>query len=285
MATELSDSIGKFVETPSGRIAYAERGEGPVALFVHGVFLNGHFWRASLEALSGLRRCIAIDLLAHGATEARPGADVSFDGQARMLAEFIDALGVDQVDLVANDSGGGIAQILVANHPDRIRSLVLTNCDVHDNWPPSDFQSTVDAAKSGQLEAMLPSMLANLDLARAALGVGYEDPSRLTDESLRAYLEPFAGGSPRARDLVRFLESMDPRQTIAVESELKAFRAPTLIVWGTGDQFFDVEWAHWLERTIPGTKRVVILPGAKLFFPDERSAEFVAELRKHWEAS
>ncbi len=275
----------KFVDAPAGRIAYVERGAGPVALFVHGVFLNGHLWRDSLEQLSDVRRCIAVDLLAHGATEARAGVDLSFAGQAEMLRQLLDALGIDRVDLVANDSGGGIAQIFAATHRDRIRSLVLTNCDTHDNWPPEAFVPTVAAAASGQLTAMLPAMVANLDLARGALGVGFEDPSQLSDESLRIYLEPFATSPERAADLVRFFEAMDCRQTVAVEADLARLEAPTLLVWGTGDVFFDIEWAHWLARTIPGATRVVELPGAKLFFPQERSAELIAELRKHWEAS
>ncbi|HME10555.1 MAG TPA: hypothetical protein VKG25_26105, partial [Bryobacteraceae bacterium] len=65
------------VVTPSGRIGYSEAGAGPVALFVHGVLLNGHLWRRQMEELSSLRRCIAVDLLAHGDTEIAPNQDVS----------------------------------------------------------------------------------------------------------------------------------------------------------------------------------------------------------------
>ena len=113
----------KQIKTPSGTIAYAEQGEGPVALFVHGVLLNGHLWRHQLAHLSDIRRCIAPDLLAHGETEAMAGGDVSVTANARMLKEFLDALGIEQVDLVGNDSGGGIAQIFAANWPERVRSL------------------------------------------------------------------------------------------------------------------------------------------------------------------
>lgn len=124
------------VQTASGRISYAERGEGPVALFVHGVLLNGHLWRHQLAHLSDMRRCIAVDLLAHGDTEIAPDQDVSLTANANMLKEFLDALNVERVDLVGTDSGGGIAQIFAALNPQRIRSLTLANCDTHDNWPP-----------------------------------------------------------------------------------------------------------------------------------------------------
>src|SRR5215469_18558925 len=99
------------VETPSGRISYSWAGSGPVALFVHGVLLNKHLWRHQLAALSDIRRCIAVDLLAHGATEIGPDQDVSVTANAHMLNEVLEALHIDQVDLIGNDSGGGIAQI------------------------------------------------------------------------------------------------------------------------------------------------------------------------------
>jgi pimeloyl-ACP methyl ester carboxylesterase len=130
-------SLRKSVFTPYGEIAYVEKGSGPdAALFVHGVLLNGYLWRDSIDALSGTRRCIALDLMGHGATKTPADADMSFDAQVAMIGSFLDALGIDEVDLVANDSGGGIAQIFAAENPQRIRSLVLTNSDTHDNYPP-----------------------------------------------------------------------------------------------------------------------------------------------------
>src|ERR1035438_1211613 len=101
----------RSAETPSGRISYLEQGAGPVALFVHGVLLNGYLWRHQFAEFPDIRRCIAVDLLAHGDTEITPDQDVSVTANAEMLKEFLDALNIDQVDLVGNDSGGGIAQI------------------------------------------------------------------------------------------------------------------------------------------------------------------------------
>jgi pimeloyl-ACP methyl ester carboxylesterase len=128
------------VRTQSGQISYTEQGAGPVALLVHGVLLNGYLWRHQLADLSDIRRCIAVDLLAHGATEIAQDQDVSVTANSKMLKEFLDALKIDKVDLVGNDSGGGIAQIFAALHPERVRSLTLTDCDTHDNWPPEAWK-------------------------------------------------------------------------------------------------------------------------------------------------
>jgi pimeloyl-ACP methyl ester carboxylesterase len=199
------------VETPSGRIRYASAGSGPTALFVHGVVLNKHLWRHQLTGLSDLRRCIAVDLLAHGDTEIAPDQDVSVTANAKMLKEVLDALKIDQVDLVGNDSGGGIAQIFAALNPERVRTLTLTNCDAHDNWPPEAFKPFVDMVKAGGLRDTLNAMLADKTIFRSpgALGPAYERPETVTDEDIETYLRPLVRTERRIRDLQRFVVAFD----------------------------------------------------------------------------
>ena len=179
-------AIPRSVQTASGRISYTEQGTGPVALFVHGVLLNGYLWRHQLAELSDIRRCIAVDLLAHGDTEIAPDQDVSVTANAKMLKEFLDALNIDQVDLVGNDSGGGIAQIFAALYPERVRSLTLTDCDTHDNWPPEAFKPFLAMAAAGGLRGTLDAMLSDKSVYRSpqALGPAYEHPEQLSDDSI-----------------------------------------------------------------------------------------------------
>lgn len=274
----------RVVETPSGHIAYVEHGRGPVALFVHGVLLNGYLWRHQLAGLGDGRRCIAVDLLAHGGTEISPTQDVSSTANAAMLAELLDALDVDRVDLVGNDSGGGIGLIFAANHPDRLRSLTLTDCDVHDNWPPEAFKPFLAMAAAGGLPDALGRMLADKASYRSpdGLAAAYEHPDRVADETIDAYLRPHVESPARTRNLARFLAAFDCAQTVAIEPRLKTLQVPTLVVWGTDDVFFDVAWSHWLAKTIPGTRRRVEYPGARIFFPEERWQAFNDDLRAHW---
>jgi pimeloyl-ACP methyl ester carboxylesterase len=275
------------VETPSGRISYASAGSGPVALFVHGVVLNKHLWRHQLTELSDLRRCIAADLLAHGDTEIAPDQDVSVTANAKMLKEMLDVLKIDQVDLVGNDSGGGIAQIFAALNPQRVRTLTLTNCDTHDNWPPEAFKPFVDMVKAGGLRATLNAMLADKTIFRSpgALGLAYERPEIVTDEDIETYLRPLVRTEQRTRDLQRFVVAFDNKHTRVIEPQLRELRAPTLIVWGMDDVYFPVKRAHWLAETIPGAKPLVKLEGARIFFPEERADEFNRLLRDHLLAS
>jgi pimeloyl-ACP methyl ester carboxylesterase len=277
----------RMVQTASGRIAYTEHGKGPIALFVHGVLLNAHLWRHQLAQLSDMRRCLAVDLLAHGDTEITPHQDVSVTANASMLKEFLDALSIDQIDLVGNDSGGGIAQIFAASNPQRVRSLTLTDCDAHDNWPPEAFKPFLAMAANGGLSGTLNAMLSDKDIYRSpqALGPAYEHPQQVTDESIEMYLRPLVRTEQRTRDLQRFLAAFDNKHTLEIEARLKTLKAPTLIVWGTDDVYFDVKWSRWLAAAIPGTRRRVEFEGARIFFPEERWAEFNQELREHWQAA
>jgi pimeloyl-ACP methyl ester carboxylesterase len=272
------------VATPAGEIAYAEVGEGPVALFVHGVFLNSRLWRDVIAGVADMRRCVAVDLPGHGRTGPLAGFDYSLTALAQVLEDVCDGLGLEQVDLVANDTGGALAQVFAATHPERLRTLTLTNCDCHDNLPPADFKQIVDLAKIGELAAVVMQLAADPELARSPIGLGsgYERPESLSDDKIHDFLGPFRSPAAAAA-LQACVAALDPAELLAVEPALRGLDAPTLVAWGTGDQFFDVSWASWLRDTIPGVRQVVELEGAKLFFPDERAAEFTPVLRRFWE--
>ena len=116
-------------------IDYVDVGQGPVALFVHGVGTSSYLWRNVIAELRDERRCVAVDLPLHGGSD--PREDLSIPALAEAVEELCDGLGLDQVDLVANDTGGAVAQVFAVRHRERLRTLTLTNCDVHTNTPPS----------------------------------------------------------------------------------------------------------------------------------------------------
>jgi len=280
----------RFADVRSGRVAYFEKGNGPVALFVHGVPLNGYHWRHIIGRVQHRRRCIAIDLMGLGYTDIGPGQDVSFTAQACMLAEVIDALGLEIVDLVGNDSGGAIAQIFAASYPDRLRSLVLTNCDVHDGWPPPQVLPIMERSRNGTLADIFQPLVDRPDLARERYVMGesvplfrsYADPSVLTDEIIRLYLEPLLSSQQRIDAFRRYWLAFDNAQTVDIHSALKSLKVPTLIVWGLEDIFFDRKWAYWLKDTIPGAERVIEAPDGRLFFPEDRPESLTEPMLRFW---
>lgn len=275
----------QFATTPSGRIAYVQSATtGPVALFVHGVLVNSHLWRHQLTALADLRRCIAVDLMGHGHTTIAAGQPVSFDAQADMLREFLDALDIDQVDLVANDSGTGVAQIFAARYPERLRTLTLTNGDVQDNWPPVNFSGFLEMVKAGGLPQTLQRMLDDKDFFRGpdAMAGAYQDASTVSDDTIEAYIRPHLASPERTQDLARFILAFDNAQTVRIEPQLRVLKVPALVVWGTGDIFFGKQWSDFLARTLGGQVTQVEVADARLLFPEERAEELNDALRTFW---
>jgi pimeloyl-ACP methyl ester carboxylesterase len=273
-------------------VAYVDHGDAgaPAALFVHGVLVNADLWRNVIWDVADARRCIAPDLPAHGATPAPAAdtdgapADLSLNGLAALIDELCERLGLDQVDLVANDTGGAVAQVFAARFPHRIRTLTLTNCDVHDNFPPEAFRPFVALAESGDLGPMVAAMAGDLTVARSEVGFaqGYAHPDKLSDELITSYLGPFV--ADQGKGLERFLTSSSAAELMAVAPRLAELDAPAQVAWGMADLFFEPSWAERLREMIPGVERVTLVPDAMLFWPDERAADLVPLLRDFWEA-
>src|SRR3954470_12783943 len=126
-AAKRYDKERRFAPTAFGKIAYIDRGTGPAVLFLHGFPLNSFQWRGAIDRLSATRRCIAPDSMGLGHTEVAAGQAVTPSAQADMLAAFLDRLSVEKVDVIANDSGGAVAQLFVTRYPQKVRTLLLTN--------------------------------------------------------------------------------------------------------------------------------------------------------------
>lgn len=271
------------ITTPHGPVSCIDVGSGPVALFVHGLGTNALLWRHVIRAFADDRRCVAIDLPLHGRTPAAAGQDFTLSALAEVIEGVCETAGLRSVDLVAHDTGGAVAQVFAARHSRRLRSLCLTNCETHDNVPPEAFKPTADLAASGALAAGAEALLADPEAARALVfGSGYEDVTHLDLELLRSFLDPVLGTPERARQFERFILSLRPDDLLAAEPQLARLTVPTLIVWATQDVFFDLSWAYWLKSLIPGASEVIEIDGGRLFFPEERPADLIDALRKHW---
>src|SRR6266567_773161 len=178
------------VTMPTADVSYIDVGDGPPALFVHGLATNAYLWQELIRHLGAGRRCIVVDLPLHGRSPARPGQRLSIGAFADVLAEFIAGLGLWEIDLVGHDTGGAIAQVLAARCPQRLRTLTLTNCETQDNIPPAAMESTVELARTGQLAAAAPAILGDPAAARAFFEAGYQNPEFLTTDMVRAFLDP-----------------------------------------------------------------------------------------------
>lgn len=273
----------RFVSTSAGEIAYVERGRGAAALFLHGFPLNGYQWRGALARLSPYRRCIAPDFLGLGYTRVAKGQSLAPDAQVRMLAELLDKLGVDRVDVVANDSGGQAAQLFLATYPHRVRTLLLTNCDSEIECPPPALQPVIALAKQDQFaQQWLAPWLADKALARSPQGLGgqtFTHASNPSDEAIDVYLGPLVRDASRTN---AFAVALDRNWLAGIGPALKAARAPTRIVWGTADPIFTEAGAAHLDSAFGDSRGMRRVERAKLFFPEEFPDLLAEEARRLW---
>ena len=279
--------LRRMVPTRFGRIACMDRGRGPAAaLFVHGFPLNSFQWRGAIDRLAPYRRCIAPDMLGLGYTDVAPGQSVAPDAQVEMLAELLDKLGIDTVDLVANDSGGAVAQLFLVRYPQRVRSLLLTNCDTELECPPPAMQPVLELARQGQfVPQWLAPWLADKTLARSPQGLGgmtFTYSSNPTDEAIDYYLGPLVAAPDRTHAYALGLES---NSLAGIEAKLRRSAVPTRIIWGTGDTIFSAESRDYLDRSFGNSRGVRRVPGAKLFFPEEFPDLIAEEARRLWGAA
>jgi pimeloyl-ACP methyl ester carboxylesterase len=276
----------RYVATPFGRIAYVERGSREAALFLHGFPLNGFQWRGALDLLSPLRRCLAPDFMALGYTEVAEAQGVAPEVQVAMLVAFLDALSVPTVDLVASDSGGAVAQLFLARHPRRVRTLLLTNCDTEVDSPPPALLPVIEMARAGTYaDQWLAPWLADKALARSSEGIGgmcYADPGQPTDEAIDYYFSPLLGSPRRKAQIHAYALALERNPLIGVEASLRESSVPIRILWGTADDIFSPRSPEYLDRTFGRSRGVRRLPGRKLFFPEEVPEVIAEEARKLW---
>lgn len=217
-----------------------------------------------------------------GHTALRPGQPLGMRQQGAMFKAFLDAIGVGQVDLVGNDSGGGAAQVFAARNPGYVRTLALTNCEVHAYQDSPASEKFRQGVESGALARALQAALDNPDVLRKAFAVAYEKPGELSDEAIRAYVAPLVASPERLQQLRDYVAATTNRDLIEIEPLLRALPAPTLVMWGTDDGFFPVMWAHWLRDHLPNVVEVIELAGARVFWPEERPQFLNRKLRELW---
>ncbi|MEO9599538.1 alpha/beta hydrolase [Parasphingorhabdus sp.] len=285
MASEIDFSVDARaqVKTSFGSTALVDVGRGLPTVFIHGVGQSAYFWRYQLEAFQDQRRCIAVDLMAHGYTEALPDTDVSFREQANMILAVLDEMHVGRFDLVLNDSGGAVGQIMAVNAPDRVRSIVFSNCDVHDNWPPETLNEIRTAAQEGKFADQIGSFLNNVEgFHTTTARLLYNDPTFPTPEALQAHVAPIVSSPERKAAFNRYVGMQDHLQLVEIEDKLRQLQIPACIVWGNADPFFPIEWANWLYDALPLAQDVIELDGYMLFHPEEHHDIFNSHIGRFW---
>jgi pimeloyl-ACP methyl ester carboxylesterase len=268
----------KEIDLPAGRIRYREAGEGKPVVFVHGYLVDGRLWDGVVDRLADRFRCIAPDwpMGAHQ-TAMRPDADLSPPGIAALIASLLEALDLEQVTIVGNDSGGAMSQVLVTRHPERIERLVLTNCDTHENFPPAMFKAMPPLAKLPGGMTALSAPFRIKAVARRAFKPFAK--TRIPDALVDSWMRPGLESTAIRRDLRKVTIGLDNRYTLEAAERLRGSELPILFAWAPGDRYFPISYAERLAGEI-GNAKIVPIEGAKTFVAldqPQRLSEEIAE--------
>jgi pimeloyl-ACP methyl ester carboxylesterase len=243
------------VRLAQGVIRYRECGTGEPIVFIHGLLVNGDLWRKVVPTLAEHFRCITPDLpLGSHEVAMAHDSDLTPPGLARMIADFIAALDLDGVTLVANDTGGALAQILVTQHPQRIARLVLTSCDSFDNFLPPMFRYLQWGARIPGAVFCLMQTLRLRSLARLPNTFGWLAKRPIDRDAYESYTMPVLADREVRRDLIKVLRGISSRHTLAAAELLHNFEAPVLLAWSSEDRFFPMAHAVELSRRFPNAQ-------------------------------
>ena len=270
----------KEIGLPQGTIRYRDTGSGEPIVFVHGLLVDGRLWRDVTPLLEDEFRCIVPDLpLGSHTSPVAEGTDLSPPGLARIVADLLDALELDRVTLVGNDTGGAICQLVATRHPERLARLVLTPCDAYEDFLPPAFRPLQWAAHVPGLPAALFQPFRLGAVRGSPLGFGWLIKRRpLDSDLLESWLRPSLEDAAVRRDAVEILRRIDNRFTLEAAERLREFDRPALIAWATEDRFFKLRNGERLADAIPDA-RLERIEDARTFVPldqPKRLAELIA---------
>jgi pimeloyl-ACP methyl ester carboxylesterase len=262
------------LELPQGTIAYRDTGTGPPIVFMHGLLVDGSLWRGVVPGLESSHRCIVPDLpLGAHRRAMRPDADLTPPGVARLVADFMAALDLEDVTLVANDTGGAIAQIVAAHHPERLARLVLTPCDAYENFLPPAFRPLQWIARAPRVADLLLRTMRFGPARKAAIA---PVSKRADPELVNGWMRAVLTDADVRRDAIKFLASIDNRYTLEAAGRLRDFHRPVLLAWATEDRFFTMKFAERLAADLPDA-RIEPVEDSRTFVPVDQPAR-AAEL-------
>lgn len=273
--TKRSEALGQEhrVRLPAGEVRYFERGAGAPVVFVHGVLTNAELWRKVVPdvAAAGFR-CLAPDLpLGAHDLPMRADADLSPTGNADVIADFLDALDLRDVTLVANDTGGALTQILLGRRPERVGRVVLTPSDCFEYFFPPIFKALPPLARIPGSMAVLGQLLRIRALHPLPVLFGWVVKRPLPDAVAQAYLLPLRKSAGVRRDLRKLLREVHPRHTLAAAEKLRTFDRPVLLAWAPDDKLFPIRLAHRLAELLPDAKLVEV-PDSYTFLSEDQPA-------------
>jgi 2-hydroxymuconate-semialdehyde hydrolase len=250
----------KFINVEKWQVAYIDEGKGDPIVLLHGCPFSAYEYQQVIPILARHHRVIAPDLLGLGDTIVHLNDDYRLANQEKMVLGLMDRLGIESALIVGHDHGAAITQLIMRDHPERLRAVALTNAEAYDQWPSEperlDVESVVNPVSAPFFRLLFGSQASQRWIYRIAV----HDRSVLSDEVLNGMSRPSLATPERWLRLRRFLRfQLDHEhnlETMRAVDGIRRFNRPTLILWGKNDPNFGPVIAERLARDIPGTVRI-----------------------------
>jgi pimeloyl-ACP methyl ester carboxylesterase len=278
------------IDLPHGTVSYRVAGPDgsavPPVVFVHGFLVDGSLWAKTADALAaaGVRSYAPDWPLGSHPIALGESADQSPRGVARQIIAFIEALGLENVTLVGNDTGGAICQFLLDTDSARIGSLVLTDCDAFEHFPPPPFGLMFKAFRRPSVIRALMAPMRSTSLRHSRAGFGGLVNEPLDPAQTLGWVRPCLTDAGVRKDVARFAQQVDPQDLLAASRRLRNFDRPALLVWGAADPFFKLADAQRLRDTLADA-RLVEIHGGRTFIPHDEPIRLAREITAFQPAS
>jgi pimeloyl-ACP methyl ester carboxylesterase len=271
MITDHASAGLAVADLPQGRLSYRAAGppssSRPPVVFLHGLLVDSRLWEPVAEHLAaeGIRSYAPTLPLGAHERPMNADADLSPQGIAGLAGDFIAALGLDNVTIVGNDTGGAICQLMLAGDTSRIGAAVLTDCDAFGAFPPRALAPLFFAGRHPGIVACLLPGLRSATVRTGRLGFGPLTSAPLDAELTRGWIEPLAGKAIR-RDLAKFARGVRPGVLLDAASRFSQFTGPVRILWGDDDAYFASALGRQLSEAFPHSSLATV-PGGRTFLP------------------
>ena len=241
-------AVGKDVTVLGFKLHYLEAGRGAPVVLLHGLGGDGSRWGPNIEPLAKDFHVFALDQIGFGESD-KPLANYHTGMLAEFLVGFLKAAGISKASLVGNSMGAGVALYTAVHYPDMVDRIVLAD--------GGGYRSAAGAAPPPPTpETLRRRQLQNSvtrDETREFFRILFHDKSLVTekmvDEQLTLRL--------RAAFTITKMQEAGERGSLS-EQEVRAVKAPTLVVWGKYDELANPAGADRLEKAIPGARKVIV---------------------------
>jgi pimeloyl-ACP methyl ester carboxylesterase len=282
MMTDHASAGLAVADLPQGGLSYRAAGppssSRPPVVFLHGLLVDLRLWEPVAERLAaeGIRSYAPTLPLGAHQRPMNAGADLTPQGIAGLVGDFIATLGLDNVIIVGNDTGGAICQLMLGSDTSRIGAAVLTNCDAFGTFPPRALAPLFFAGRHPALVACLVPGLRSARVRTGRLGFGPLTSAPLDAALTRSWIDPLASRAIR-RDLATFARGVHPRVLLDAARRFGQFTGPVRVLWGDDDPYFGADLGRRLSEAFPHASLATV-PGGRTFLPLEHPDAVAGEI-------